>query len=111
MENNAAQDFILQFARDRGSIPIRPFTTTAAAKHSVEFGVESIAAEMSAGAWVIPNHDGVMHPEVAEWVDEMLYYDPRAHTGDRLMASWFAREGVRLGAITAETGRLDLMRR
>ena len=66
---------------------------------------------MSAGAWVIPNHDKVMHPEVAEWVDEMLYYDPRAHTGDRLMASWFAREGVRLGAITAETGRLDLMRR
>jgi hypothetical protein len=110
VENNAAQDFILQFARDRGSIPIRPFTTGRNKAHP-EFGVESIAAEMSAGAWVIPNHDGVMHPEVAEWVDEMLYYDPRAHTGDRLMASWFAREGVRLGALKAETGRLDLMRR
>lgn len=110
VENNAAQDFILQFARDRGSIPIRPFTTGRNKAHP-EFGVGSIAAEMSAGAWVIPNHDKVMHPEVAEWVDEMLYYDPRAHTGDRLMASWFAREGVRLGAITAEAGRLDLMRR
>ena len=32
-------------------------------------------------------------------------------TVSRLMASWFAREGVRLGAIKAETGRLDLMRR
>lgn len=110
VENNAAQDFILQFARNRGALPILPFTT-GKNKADPMFGVESLAAEISAGAWVIPNHDGVMHPEVAEWVDEMLYYDPRAHTGDRLMAAWFAREGVRLGAIKAETGRLDLTRR
>jgi hypothetical protein len=28
-------------------------------------------------------------------VKEVLYYDPKEHTGDRLMASWFAREGAR----------------
>ena len=33
--------------------------------------------------------------EVLAWIQEMLYYDPEAHTGDRLMASWFAREAAR----------------
>jgi hypothetical protein len=31
---------------------------------------------------------------------EMLFYSPEAHTGDRLMASWFAREGARSFAPT-----------
>ena len=36
-----------------------------------------------------------MEKSVREWVDEILYYDPVSHTGDRLMASWIAREGAR----------------
>jgi hypothetical protein len=110
IENNAAQDFILQFARDRGAIPMRPFTTGRQKAHP-EFGIESIAAEMSQGKWIIPNINGQCHPEVQRWLDEMLWYDPAVHTGDRLMSSYFAREGIRMQALKAETGRLDLTTR
>lgn len=110
VENNAAQDYLVQFARGGSAVPIRPFTTGRNKAHP-EFGIQSIAAEMGGGKWVIPNHDGVMHPQVAKWVDEMLYYDPSSHTGDRLMACWFAREGHRLTDRKAESTNLDLLRR
>lgn len=110
VENNAAQDFIIQFARRDFAVPIRAFTTGRNKAHP-EFGIESIAAEMAGRKWIIPNTDGSLHPQLYEWVNEMLFYDPRAHTGDRLMASWFAREGVRLGALKAVQTHLDVVRR
>jgi hypothetical protein len=110
VENNAAQDFIVQFARGQFAVPIRPFTTGRNKAHP-EFGVESIAAEMAGGKWVIPNNEGRCTPEVDAWISEMLYYDPTAHTGDRLMASWFAREGARLGDAKVSGYALDLMSR
>lgn len=111
VENNAAQDYIIQFARAGSAIPIIPFTTGRNKAHP-EFGVESMATEFSAGKWRIPNRGGQMHPEVSKWVDEMLFYNPAAHTGDRLMASWFAKEGARLGTRTIENHTsLDLNRR
>ena len=109
VENNAGMDFIVQFARGSFAVPIRPFTT-GRNKMDPAFGVESIAAEMAGGKWVIPSSGG-LHPEVERWVNEMLYYDPRAHTGDSLMASWFAREGVRHGEFKVERGHLDLLSR
>jgi hypothetical protein len=110
VENNAAQDFIRQFAVSQAAIPIIPFTTGRNKAHP-EFGVESLATEMSQGKWYIPNRNGQMHPEIAQWVDEMLFYNPSAHTGDRLMASWFAREGARLGGIKVENPPVDFNRR
>jgi len=111
VENNAAQDFIVQFARGAFSVPIRPFTTGRNKAHP-EFGVESIAAEMAGGKWIIPSHNGnPSHPELAAWIQEMLFYQPTAHTGDRLMSCWFAREGVRLGTMRVEAGNLDVMSR
>jgi hypothetical protein len=110
VENNAAQDFILQFTRYGSAVPVRPFTTGRNKAHP-EFGVESMAAEMAGGKWIIPNFNGKMHPEIDAWVNEMLYYDPRSHTGDRLMASWFAREAARQGTIRAESGHIPTLRR
>lgn len=111
VENNAAQDFIVQFTLAGDAVPIVPFTTGSNKAHP-EFGVESMATEMMNGKWAIPNHGGIMHPEVAKWVDEMLFYNPLAHTGDRLMASWFAREGIRIGSKAIETrGMRDFNRR
>lgn len=110
IENNAAQDYIRQFTAGMAAVPMIPYTTGRNKAHP-EFGVESLAVEMSNGKWVIPNRDGICHPEVQAWVDEMLYYDPAAHTGDRLMASFFAREGVRLGSIVVQSGRIDIMSR
>ncbi len=109
VENNAAQDFIIQFATDKYALPIKPFTTGRNKAHP-EFGVESLAAEMASGKWIIPNKGGI-DPEVSEWINEMLYYDPTAHTGDRLMASWFAREGANMSRQVVEYGRLDLTSR
>jgi hypothetical protein len=111
VEDNAAQDFIIQFAREASAVPVKPFNT-GRNKMSPEFGVESLAAEMAGGKWIIPCRlDGTMHPEVAAWVQEMLYYDPAGHTGDRLMASWIAREGARKGRSKVQWGRIDLSSR
>jgi hypothetical protein len=111
VENNAAQDFIRQFAIAGSAVPIIPFTTGRNKAHP-EFGIESIATEMAQGKWRIPNYNGKMHPEVALWVDEMLFYSPAAHTGDRLMSSWFAREGARLGMRAIENHiQVDFNRR
>lgn len=111
VENNAAQDFIIQFARGQFAVPIKPFTTGRNKAHP-EFGIESIAAEMAGKKWVIPSLGGApTHTEVFNWVQEMLFYQPSNHTGDRLMACWFAREGARLATIRVETGRLDVMSR
>ena len=99
VENNAAQDFLVQMAQTEG-LMVKPFNTGRNKAHPL-FGVESMSAEMSRGDWVIPSGEGQLHPEVSAWVDEMLYYDPQSHTGDRLMASWFAREAARkdMGAV------------
>ena len=110
VENNSSQEFILQFVRASSAIPVRPFTTGKNKAHP-EFGIEGVAAEMAAGKWIIPNRDGKMHSEVEALVNEMLYYDPKGHTGDRLMSCWFAREAARKGTIKAEVGYLPTMRR
>lgn len=98
VENNAAQDFLLQWARERApGLRVRAFTT-GRNKLSPEYGVESLAAELAAGRWVIPCQPGSKRTarQVGYWIEEMLSYDPQAHTGDRLMASWIAREAARL---------------
>jgi hypothetical protein len=109
VENNAAQDFILQFTRAISAVPIRPYTTGRGKAHP-EFGVESLAAELDAGKWIFPCLGGTP-PEVEALVQEMLYYNPSAHTGDRLMSLFFAREGARQGVPKAEVGHINLMRR
>ena len=110
VENNSSQEFILQFVRSSTAIPVKPFTTGRNKVHP-EFGIESLAAEMAAGKWIIPNRDGKMHSEIEALINEMMYYDPKAHTGDRLMSAWFAREAARQGNIRAEVGYIPTMRR
>lgn len=96
VEDVGAQDFLLQWASEQG-LPVKGYTTTAGNKYSPEFGIESLAVEMRNGQWVIPSGatGQDVGPEVEAWISEMLFYDPNGHTGDRLMASWFAREAVR----------------
>lgn len=111
-ENNASQEFIAQFTRQMSAVPIRSFTTTASNMRHPEFGLETLATEMANGKWMIPNIDGVCHPEIDAWINELLYYDPKGHPGDRLMASWFAREGARQPVKTrVKFGSLDTMSR
>ncbi len=95
VESNAAQDFIRQFITRESAIPILPFDTRAKNKLHPIYGVEGLGVEFYNQKWIIPNQGGQVVPEVAYWIAEMLQYRPDAHTGDRLMASWFAREGAR----------------
>lgn len=94
VENNAAQDWIRQFTQDKKAVPIIPFTT-GRNKANPEFGIESVFAELAAGKWVIPNEGGKMDEEIDKLVEEMLFYNPKDHTGDRLMALWFATIGIK----------------
>lgn len=111
VENNGSQEFILQFTRERSAVPVRPYHTGAKVFNNAEFGIESMATEMANGKWIIPSDRGRCHPEIEAWISEMLYYDPRGHPGDRLMASWFAREGSRMSKPKVSVGRVDLMSR
>lgn len=111
VESNAAQAYIKQFTNERSAVPIKPFFT-GKNKADPAFGIESLAIEMSAGKWVIPNRGaqarGIhasMDPEVRKLINELFRYDPTAHTGDRLMAMWLAREGARKGGGGPNVGK------
>lgn len=96
VENVGAQDYILQFSRKLSRGVVKPFTT-GRNKANPAFGIESIASEMAAGKWIIPNtrKSRAVVRGVHDLLSDMLYYDPREHTGDHLMALYFAREGAR----------------
>lgn len=97
VETNAAQGFVLQWSKERvPGMPLRSFIT-GRNKLSLEYGIESLASEFANAMWLIPCRSGdrLVEPEIRAWISEALDYDPRAHTGDRLMASWIAREYAR----------------
>ena len=103
VEDNAAQDYILQTMRDKAMFNARGGTddewrhiqlkgyTTTIKKRDQEYGIPSIAVDFEMGRWAVPEH-----LECKSWFEEMFNWSPDAHTGDRLMASWFAREGLRV---------------
>lgn len=115
VENNAAQDFFLQFTADKATLPIAAFTTGRNKAHP-EHGVESIAIEMANRKWSIPSLEeaGSMkaaHPELEKFVEGCMFYSPDAHTADHLMAAWFAREGISRTVPKMETGYFNTLAR
>lgn len=97
VESVAAQKFLLQFVRKSKKIPVEPYNTTGQSKWDESFGIESIAVELRQKLYLFPSgEDGAtIHPELWALRAEMMSYRPNLHTGDRLMALWFAREGMR----------------
>jgi hypothetical protein len=109
VENNAAQDYLVQFLRGADEIfkaivshgadaapdaleqiktvasriRLHPFTT-GKNKADPTLGVRAMSVDFENQMWRIPRHR-----QTLEWVEEMLRFDPNEHTGDRLMASWF----------------------
>lgn len=95
VENNAAQDYILQFARaQNASVPIKAHTTGRSKAHP-EFGVEGVFIELQNKAWEFPCPKGKVDKALQQLFDDCLYYEPGKHTGDVLMAAWLAREQAR----------------
>lgn len=95
VESNGAQRFIAQLAG--GQVPVQAWTT-GSNKWDEQYGVESLAVELRNMLWVIPSGGSgdAVPAEAQALIREMLYYSPAAHTGDRLMATWLAREALRL---------------
>jgi hypothetical protein len=96
VENNAAQDFILQFAEEQDDLPIEPFHT-GRNKHDEDFGIETIGVELRAGRWVLPASPAgeAIDPEIKLLIRGMMNYTPTDHTADHLVAMWIARERAR----------------
>lgn len=110
VENNAAQDFLLQWIRATDkSVPIRAHTT-GKNKADPRHGVESLFIEIEQGAWIFPcGLDGRSPGSLDELLQDLRQYEPDVHTGDVLMALWFAREQARKqGAFSAARGRENL---
>lgn len=90
VENVGTQQWLMQLLTKHTAIPVLPMTT---GKNKADpiFGVESLAAELANGKWIVPSKHNHAPDEAEAWIEEMLFYNPKNHTGDRLMASWFAR--------------------
>lgn len=109
VEDNAAQDYLLQVLRngdimrtlgatekDLQKINIRNHTTTAENKWDPVIGIRGMAVHFAQGKWPIPCDDRGRCPGlIEEWYDAMLAFDPTGHTNDILMASWLASEEAR----------------
>lgn len=111
VESNGAQDFLVQILAAKGNaIPVKPFFT-GKNKNDPAYGVESLAAELANGKWVIPSRDGTrsgVEPEIKTLIEEMLVYHPAKHTGDILMSLWIGREASReIAKGKAQVGRVN----
>lgn len=101
-ESNQAQIWITQFKLPpkngvaRPPPPVMPFETRGNKWHPA-FGVASIGIDMNQGRIIFPCDDNghVINKELAQLITEMKTFSPDAHTGDRLMSFWIAREGAR----------------
>jgi hypothetical protein len=98
VENNAAQEFIRQFAGAEG-IATRAHTT-GRNKMDPAMGVASLGVELEQGQWVLPAGDERSAAMMMRWRSQCLAFAPGQHTGDLLMASWISREGARFGALS-----------
>jgi hypothetical protein len=96
VESNAAQDFMTQFIGE-ADVPVVAFNT-GSNKHDEDFGIETLAVELRAKRWILPAGPAgqAVELELKALLREMRNYQPGDHTGDRLMAMWFAREHARL---------------
>lgn len=101
VEDNAAQAYIVQMAKDAKTMAALGATeselsrivvtghTTTIKKRDLEIGVPSIASDLEMDRIDIPRHR-----ETEALREEMLSWAPDVHTGDRLMSLWIARAGV-----------------
>lgn len=101
VEDNAAQTYIVQMAKDAKQMAALGATeaelsrlvvtghTTTIKKRDLEIGVPSIASDLEMDRVEIPRHR-----ETDALREEMLSWAPDVHTGDRLMSLWIARAGV-----------------
>lgn len=114
VENNAAQNYLLEFAADLDTLPITAHKTTGTNKYHFAHGVESIGVELSQGKFMLPSDDNLVPgPMTEKLIRGMKAYDPIRHTSDFLMSLWICRESIRLSPshATLEAMPMDLLTR
>jgi hypothetical protein len=101
VENNGIQQHLVDLAIENNTavVPIIPYYT-GAQKSDPRFGVASMASEFEGARWMWPTEypdlmSRNVERELEESIVDMIDYTPEAHTGDRLMAWWIAREVAR----------------
>ena len=88
VESNGGQMYLCQFLQSDG-IQVEAHHT-GANRHHPRWGIESLAIELEQGRWIIPDA-----PATRAWARELLSFSPTGHAGDRVIASWLAREAAR----------------
>ncbi len=107
VETVAIQMWALQFKiPNRAPPPLYPFQTGRNKWHPV-WGVASIGIDMNSGLVLLPNDDGVTKKEVASLLEELKTFSPGEHTGDRHMAFWISRQGMKQ-LLEAGGGNVDV---
>jgi len=100
VENNAAQNYLLEFAAELDTLPMRPHHT-GINKYDAAHGIESLGHELRQGRWMLPCSRDMMPPaELTAAINGALSYDPTRHPSDHLMAWWICREAIRLSPAT-----------
>lgn len=109
VENNAAQEAIIQWALEKGhrSMPLLPFVTGIQKAHP-EFGLPGVDVEFENDSWIMAM-DGIEHEPDCDcgfcvWKKELASH-PVGEAADTVMAMWFAREAARgllLGVLPQE---------
>lgn len=91
-ESNSGQRWIIESWAERLQATIEPYRTDGS-KWSPVVGVPALAADMANHRWVFPcDHMGAPEAMVAELIEELHAFDPdpKKHTGDLVMALFFA---------------------
>lgn len=132
VENNAAQQLVLELIQDITAIPLVEHNTNVN-KHYLATGVESLANELAKGFWIFPSpkhaqldldhglvedesdesddgltwslgKEGQPAPEIQALIGDALAYDPTKHTGDLLMGWWICVETLRQSSVYSMLG-------
>jgi hypothetical protein len=94
VENNNYQRALQQSVVKRTDVPIRGFTTTFASKESIETGIRSLSILVENGKLKIPRGDKESIELTDIFVRELQRVG-KGHTGDIVMAWWFAEGGIK----------------
>lgn len=111
VEDEGQQRGLVQFAeRESRVLPVRPLQGPGRNKSDPVIGIEGLAVEFERGDWILPCDDYTheeggadvqahghepFNTELNELILEILHYNPAAHIGDRLVATWLCREAAR----------------
>jgi hypothetical protein len=89
-ESNGAQRWIIENWAEKLGISIEPYHT-GGSKWSPVNGIPAMAADFQLGRWIFPcDTFGAPEPVVRELIEELHAFDETSHTGDLVMALFFA---------------------